>query len=115
MAQHPSGAPVEIDAAILQHLLEQDRALLIDVREREEFESERIPAAVLMPLSSFDARAVAAMAPERQLVVLCLSGRRAQQAAQAVMAHGRPVLILKNGLLGWKEAGLPIEPRADGS
>ena len=43
----------EIDASTLKELMQEDKALLIDVREKNEFAAEHIPGAKLMPLSHF--------------------------------------------------------------
>jgi len=100
--------PAEIDAEALRRLLDADSALLVDVREKEEFEEERIPGARLVPLSAFDAAAIAAAARGRTVVLYCLSGKRASQAAAMAAAPG-VVLVLKGGIMGWTAAGLPTE------
>ena len=55
--------------------LADGRMLLVDVREQNEVAVERYPAAVVVPLSSFDVAAI----PDpqgRQVVFACRSGRR---------------------------------------
>src|SRR5690606_11356790 len=90
----------------LRELLWQDRALLIDVREREEFEEEHIPGATLVPLSSFDPCLLDSAIASRPVVLHCLAGSRAERAAAALAAFGhKQVMTLKDGLFGWKEAG----------
>ncbi len=108
-------AAAEIDAQALRRLLAEDRAVLVDVREVEEFEEERIPGARLVPLSAFDPRRVAEAAAGRPVVLYCLSGRRAGQAAAALTAHHRAVLTLKDGICGWTGAGLPTEAAPGGT
>lgn len=105
----PLTAPAEIDAQTLRRLLAEDRAVLVDVREAEEFEEERIPGARLVPLSTFDPRQVAAAAAGRPVVLYCLSGKRAGKAAAALAPHHSAVLTLKDGIFGWVGAGLPTE------
>jgi rhodanese-related sulfurtransferase len=105
-------APAEIDAPTLQRLLAEGRAVLIDVREQEEFDDEHIPGARLVPLSGFDPQQVAAMAAGRPIVLHCLSGKRAEKAAAALAPHHGTVMIFRDGLFGWKSAGFPTEPAA---
>lgn len=104
----------EIDAATLNRLLDEGRALLIDVREREEFEEEHIPGATLVPLSSFDPCLLASTVNDRPVVLHCLAGSRAEKAALALMEIGhRAVMTLKDGLFGWKGAGFPTNAAAE--
>ena len=85
----------------------EGRYLLVDVRELNEVAVEAYPGAVVVPLSSFDPKAI----PDpggKQVVFACRSGKRsvtASLAAQAAgFAHDRH---LAGGILAWKAAGLP--------
>ncbi|MFO0827844.1 MAG: rhodanese-like domain-containing protein [Phycisphaerales bacterium] len=84
------------------------RARLVDVREIEEFEHERIEGSVLMPLSQFnDVSAV--LNPNDTIVVQCRSGRRSADAASRLAARGhKHVFNLAGGIVAWKAAGLPV-------
>lgn len=106
--------PAEIDAPTLSRLLSEGRALLIDVREREEFEEEHIPGATLVPLSSFDPCLLAGVVNDRPVVLHCLAGSRAEKAALALAEIGhRAVMTLKDGLFGWKGAGFRTNAAAE--
>jgi len=103
----------EYDPEEIKELLEAGRVLLIDVREPAEYATERIPGALLYPLSTFD---VSQLPPDesRQLVFSCAAGGRSLTAARARMAHGLPAAHMAGGISGWKAAGLPtirIDPR----
>jgi rhodanese-related sulfurtransferase len=83
--------------------------LLIDVREPAETAGERIPGAVLAPLSSFDP-ADLPDAAGRALVFLCASGIRSVKAAEIAQAAGLCCdAHLAGGIKAWKAAGLPTE------
>jgi len=88
-------------------LVREGRAIIIDVREPEEFKAERIPGATLIPLSRFRAEDV----PEAENIILqCRSGKRSLDAAHRMAAQGRTGLYnLKGGIIAWREAGLPVE------
>jgi rhodanese-related sulfurtransferase len=89
--------------------LAEDRILLVDVREQNEVALERYPAAVVVPLSSFDPAAI----PDphgRQVVFACRSGRRSVTASLAAQEQGYPYdAHLAGGILAWKAAGLDTE------
>jgi rhodanese-related sulfurtransferase len=89
--------------------LTADEILLIDVREPQETEQERIPGAVLAPLSQFDP--VNLPDPHgRTVVFTCGSGVRSTKAAEIAQAAGLAYdAHLAGGLKAWKAAGLPTE------
>lgn len=97
-----------IDAESLKLLLERDRVLLVDVRERSEYLGERIPGAVSFPLSTFDPQKLPAT--HQKLVLQCQSGNRSSQAAQKLFAAAfEEVTHLEGGLNAWKQAGYRTE------
>ncbi len=96
----------EIDAETLKAWLRADRAVLIDVREHEEYEEEHIPGATLMPLSSFAAANLPDDWRGKIPVLHCLVGSRSAKAGRVLLDAGVPeVAQLKDGILGWVAAG----------
>jgi len=84
--------------------------LLVDVREPNETAMERIPGALLLPLSQFDPHEIPDPAG-RAVVFTCAVGVRSLRAAQAALADGLPYdAHLAGGLKAWKAAGFPTEP-----
>lgn len=85
----------------------EGRYLLVDVREPNEVAAEAYPGAVVVPLSSFDPKAI----PDpgsRQVVFACRSGKRSVTASLAAQAAGLAYdKHLAGGMLAWKAAGLP--------
>ena len=87
--------------------LARGEVLLVDVREINEYAAERIPGALLYPLSTFDPKAIPVAG--RRLVMQCAGGVRSMRAAQALVAAGHAdVINLEGGINAWKAAGLPI-------
>ncbi|MFZ5739555.1 MAG: rhodanese-like domain-containing protein [Pseudomonadota bacterium] len=86
------------------------RYLLVDVREPNEVAMEAYPDAVVVPLSTFDPKAI----PDpngKQVVFACRSGKRSVTASLAAQAAGLAYTRhLAGGILGWKAAGLPTKP-----
>jgi rhodanese-related sulfurtransferase len=87
----------------------EGRYLLVDVREPNEVEAEAYPYGVVVPLSTFDPKAIPDPAG-KQVVFACRSGRRSVTASLAAQEKGYPYNChLVGGILAWKAAGLPTE------
>jgi len=91
-----------------KRLLDEENALLVDIREPEEFVREHIAGARLEPLS-----VLPLLAPdpdkERPAVFYCHSGRRAKDNTAALAERGFAAThLMEGGLEGWKKAGLPV-------
>lgn len=95
--------PAEVDA------LRAAGALLVDVREQEEWDAGRIPGATHLPLSVLPQRWQELPDAERT-VFICRSGGRSMAAAEAFAAAGRPGCVnLMGGVTAWAQAGLPFD------
>ncbi len=83
---------------------------LIDVRTPAEFGEIHIAGSTLMPLDRLDPAAVkAASVSADQCVLICRSGKRADQAFQKLAAAGcDKLVILEGGVSAWDSAGLPV-------
>ena len=105
-------APIPtIDVAEADRRLREDPAgpILLDVRERNEFEEVRAPGAVLVPTSEFMTR-VAELPADRPLLVVCaMGGRSAAVTGYLVRAGRTDVVNVAGGMDAWERAGLPVE------
>ena len=85
----------------------QAGALLVDVREPNEFAELHAEGATLIPLSEFEAR-FSELPKDRELVMICRSGARSARAGEYLKAQGySQVVNVAGGTLAWVEAGLP--------
>ena len=91
----------------VQSLLDEGRILLIDVREPDEYARERIPGALLYPLSTFDAAHLPADGA-RAVVFYCAAGGRSLTAARLRRSTGQPAAHMAGGIVAWKALSLPI-------
>ena len=98
----------DVDARTVKEWLDADKAVLIDIREPDEYAREHIPGSRLVPLSAFDARDF----PEdhdKIGIFHCNSGDRTGRAAPRILGTGfGEVYHLKGGLQAWKRAGLAV-------
>lgn len=77
---------------------------LIDVRTPAEHGEVHIDGSGLMPLDRLDPSAVVG-----PCVLVCRSGKRAEQALQKLEAAGcRDLAVLEGGVNAWESAGLPV-------
>jgi rhodanese-related sulfurtransferase len=84
------------------------RPLIVDVRETNEFASERIAGSVLIPLSQFPERH-AELPKDRPLVMQCHSGSRSSSATMFLLQRGwTDVRNLDGGIAAWTRDGLPV-------
>lgn len=93
-------------------LLDADKAVLIDVREPDEFAAARIDGAVSAPLSEMPAIWDTLDLPAgKTVIVQCLVGGRSGRVCAYVGPtgpHGQPIVNLTGGIKAWSEAGLPV-------
>ncbi len=91
-------------------------AVIVDVRESEEWQHGHINSSVPAPRGLLEFFADPAspqhkdrLDPSGRVIVVCASGARASLAALTLKAMGyQDVAILDGGLKGWTDAGLPV-------
>jgi rhodanese-related sulfurtransferase/glyoxylase-like metal-dependent hydrolase (beta-lactamase superfamily II) len=88
-------------------------ALLLDVREPDEWQMGHAPGALLLPMGELRARR-AELADDRRLVVVCRSGGRSAAVTASLRAWGYDAFNLAGGMSAWAATGLPVViPEAD--
>lgn len=105
--ENPAPAPLcDLSPEEVARLLRDRQILLVDVREPAEFAAERIPGAVLCPLSTFDAHSLPIDSLVR-VVFQCGTGKRSALAGRARLTAGAPAAAhLAGGIAAWSAAGL---------
>ncbi|WP_421837667.1 rhodanese-like domain-containing protein [Novosphingobium sp.] len=99
----------EIDAQTLKAMLADGSAMLVDVREPDEFAAEHISGAFNAPLSCFAPHDLPEAAG-RTIVLQCAGGKRSALALdQCGKAQVAVDTHLAGGIGAWKAAGLQVE------
>ncbi len=85
-------------------------ALLLDVREPEEYSAIHAPNAKLIPLGEVGARLKEIEAyKNKPVAVMCRSGRRSAKAVALLQEAGfSQVSNVQGGILAWEQAGLEV-------
>jgi rhodanese-related sulfurtransferase len=92
-------------------LINREDALLIDVRDAEEYAKGHILGARNIPLAQLEARVGELEKHKAKPVILsCDTGNRSQGALATLRARGfERAVNLAGGLAAWRQAGLPVE------
>ena len=91
--------------------LKNGDAVLIDVREPEEFSAEHIAYAASLPLGRVESMLHLMNIPTgRKLLFQCRKGARGEKACALVSGHGfaGEIFNIDGGIDAWKDAGLPV-------
>ena len=98
----------EVDPLRARRLIDLG-ALALDVREPDEYAAGHVSGSRLIPLGVL-ARHLAELPRDRDIVVVCRSGRRSGEAVQQMQRVGFDKAVnLAGGMIAWRAAGLPIE------
>ena len=86
-----------------KNLMDTQEAIVLDVREQDEFDTGHIPGAVLLPVGTITKDTAAAVIPELDSVVLvyCRSGNRSKKASQALADLGYTGIYEFGGINTW--------------
>jgi sulfur-carrier protein adenylyltransferase/sulfurtransferase len=104
--------PTEITALELKQRLDRgDKLHIVDVREPNEYQINRIPGSQLIPLGDIPKR-YTELNPDQEIVVQCKMGGRSAKAADFLRSVGfKHVLNLKGGILDWVDKVDPNQPK----
>jgi rhodanese-related sulfurtransferase len=91
-----------IDAKTLKKWLENNEAVVVDVREAAEHEAKKISGASLLPLSNI-CKSALPQCKNKKLVLHCGSGKRSSSACQKLISEDPTLEIynLEGGIGAW--------------
>ena len=97
-------SPAEVNARLVA-----GQAVLVDIREADEFARSHVAGALSRPLSQWE-QAHLTVTPGADVVFTCRSGARTHGACDRLAARIEgTAYVLGGGLDGWAKAGLPLE------
>lgn len=97
-------SPAEVRAR-----LSTGAAVLVDIREADEFARSHVAGALSRPLSQWE-QAHLSIAPDADVIFACRSGMRTNGACDRLAARvDGAAFTLDGGLDAWAKAGLPLE------
>lgn len=82
-------------------------AVLLDVRENDEWRQGHAAGAQHIPMGEVPAR-VNEIDPQAKLYVVCKVGARSQRVAQYLASTGYTAVNVSGGMLAWANAGRPV-------
>ena len=95
-----------LDAAESRRRVEAG-ALLLDVRNPTEWQAGHADGAAWIPMTELAERQEE-LPTDREIVVICKTGSRSAQVAQALVAAGYEAVNVAGGSEAWQAAGFPI-------
>jgi rhodanese-related sulfurtransferase len=82
------------------HRLVTAGAVLLDVREADEWDAGHAPEAVWIPVGEIPAR-VGELPRDTAIVAICRSGARSRAVAEAMLGAGYDVVYIDGGMRAW--------------
>ena len=100
---------IPLKPAEVAERLKTRRAVLVDIREADEFARERVNGAVHAPMSRFDAFAPEGPHAGQEVIYTCRTGNRTGvNAVKLAACVPGQAFVLEGGLDAWKAQGLPV-------
>jgi len=89
----------------------QDGAVVVDVRNDDEYATGHVSGAASLPLPEIEAR-MQELPKDQTVYLLCQSGGRSGKAADLLSEAGYDVRSVAGGTTAWVEAGGEVTPGA---
>lgn len=98
------------DISVLEaaHLLVGQDAVLLDVREPDEWLAVRAPNALHIPMRELSTSADR-LPDQRLIACICHVGGRSSVVAEVLVGAGYDAVSVTGGMDAWEAAGLPVE------
>lgn len=93
----------KIDYPTARALIDSGKCVLIDVREKEEYNLGFIPPAVNLSVNDITRETTEKVAPklDQPVIIYCRSGRRTKDAAKKLLALGYYYILDMGGISNW--------------
>lgn len=98
----------EVTPAEAVRLINQEDALMLDVREDKEYRAGHVINAINIPLGVLEGR-LHELDKDKPVVVYCQTGQRAARAASILQRQGfAKVYKMNGGMTAWTGASMPV-------
>jgi rhodanese-related sulfurtransferase len=104
MADRPDGGIPEIGPEEAEALTD---ALLLDVREADEWAAGHAPTATWIPMGELQAR-IDELPRDRKILPICRSGGRSAAVTEALNGAGYDAANVVGGMQSWARSGLDV-------
>ncbi len=94
----------------LVSLVNKEQAVVLDIRDRKDFESGRIAESLNIPFGSLESRMSELQGlEEKTIIVVCKMGQHSGAAGTTLRKKGfKQVFRLNGGIMGWRNENLPV-------
>lgn len=102
-----------VDAATFKAEISSATVQLLDVRTADEFAKGHLEKSINIDVheSHFTEMVKERFDKSQPIYLYCRSGKRSMMAAQTLAKEGYQIVNLKDGFLGWLDAGYPISQK----
>lgn len=99
----------KISPQTLIGLSNQDKALIVDIRDTESFNTGHITASKNIPLTDLSRRSNELNEIDKSIILVCETGGASPNAGEVLAKEGvNNIFILKGGINEWKISNLPL-------
>ena len=98
----------EISVLEAAQLVTEDRAVLLDVREPDEWRTVRAPEALHIPMRQLSI-STDQLPATGIIACICHVGHRSAVVAEALVGAGYNAVNVAGGMDAWQAAGLPVD------
>ncbi|MBL94326.1 MAG: Thiosulfate sulfurtransferase GlpE [Alphaproteobacteria bacterium MarineAlpha3_Bin5] len=90
--------------------LDENEAILVDIRESQELTEAKVAGAIHLPLSEFNPSEIP-NEPGKKTVLICGHGVRSRQVGNFLLERGflEKAYHVSTGIAGWQNAGLQTD------
>jgi rhodanese-related sulfurtransferase len=98
-----------VNAQTLKTWLDNNQALVVDVREPAEYSAKNIEGSILIPVGQICEAKLPTT--DKKIVIHCFGGKRGTTACQKVLAENESAEIynLEGGISAWEQSGFKVE------
>ncbi len=105
----------KLTTAELVRKMNQETAILLDIRPVKEFEGGHIQSAINLPFANLgkEVSDVLKKHSGKEVVLVCATGNQSVAAGAMVSKQGfKPVYLLEGGMSTWEGANLPLDKKS---